>query len=228
MVIKPIKYKNRAEEKHLSQLFGAFPHFFGLKFVSKAMLIVECKHFAKTINKGSMPNKHNQAQVELLKEKVAKAKALAIIDYSGTTANDQVALRQAIKEVGGEMYVSKNTLIDIAIGKGQLSDSLSGMNAVIFSYQDEVSALKKLFEFAKDHEQVNIKQGYLTATDSGAESKVLSPAETEALSKLPGKNELIVMLMNTIKAPASGLVNVMKAGTRDLVNVLHAIAKKDN
>lgn len=174
-----------------------------------------------------MPNKYNQDQIKLLKDKVAKAKTLVVIDYSNTSANDQVKLRQAIKEAGGEMYVSKNTLIDIAVGKGKLTDSLSGMNAVVFSYQDEVSALKKLFEFAKDHKQIKIKQGYMAAEVNDGEEKILSIDEIETLSKLPSKDELIVMLIQCIKGPASGLVNVMRAGTRDLVNVLHAIAKKE-
>lgn len=173
-----------------------------------------------------MPNQHNQDQVELLKEKISKAKSLVIIDYAGTTASDQVELRQAVREAGGEMFVSKNTLIDIAVGKGKLADSLSGMSAVVFSYQDEVAALKKLFDFVEDKKKVTVKQGFMTAEANNGNEKVLSPEEVKELSKLPGKNELIVMLINTIKGPASGLVNVMKAGTRDLVGVLHAIADK--
>lgn len=173
-----------------------------------------------------MPNQHNQEQVEILKNKIAKAKSLVVIDYAGTTASDQVELRQAVKDAGGEMFVSKNTLIDVAIGKGKLADSLSGMTAVVFSYQDEVAALKKLFAFVDDKKKVTVKQGYMTAEANNGTEKVFSPAEVEELSKLPGKNELIVMLINRIKSPASGLVNVMRAGTRDLVNVLHAIADK--
>ena len=58
------------------------------------------------------------------------------------------------------------------------------------------------------------------------DDKVLSPAEVEALSKLPGKSELISMLIRTIQAPATGMVNVLQAGTRDLVQVLKAVAEK--
>lgn len=166
-----------------------------------------------------MPNKHNQAQVALLTEKVAKAQSVAIIDYSGTTVNQQVKLRQEIKEAGGEVLVTKNTLIDIAVGKGKLTDSLQGMNAIVFSYSDPVAAIKKLFAFQKDTEKLQIKQGYM-------DDKVLSIKEVENLSKLPGKNELIAMLMNVLKAPGSGLVNVLNAAPRDLVYALKAVAEK--
>ncbi|NCS97370.1 MAG: 50S ribosomal protein L10 [Candidatus Pacebacteria bacterium] len=166
-----------------------------------------------------MPSQKNQKQVEMLKAKFDNAQSVAIVDYSGTTVNDQVTLRSAITAAGGEMLVAKNTLIDIAAGKGNLSESLEGMNAVVFSNTDAVAAIKQLFAFHKDADKLTIKQGMM-------DGKVLSSAEVEALSKLPGKNELIAMLLNRLQSPATGLVNVLKAGQRDLVYALKAIAEK--
>lgn len=166
-----------------------------------------------------MPNKQNQSQVELLKQKVAQSQSVTIVDYSGTTVNDQVKLRGQLREAGAEMLVAKNTLIDIAVGKGKLSESLSGMNAIVFSYQDAVSGIKKLFDFRKETEKLEIKQGIL-------DDKVLSVAEVEQLSKLPTKNELIATLISRIQGPSYGLVNVLQAGPRNLVYALKAIADK--
>lgn len=168
-----------------------------------------------------MPNQQKQTLVKDLQEKLQKAKSLAVVDYQGTNVTEMTKLRAEIEEAGGEVYVTKNTLIDIALGKGKVSDSLKGMNAVVFSYQDAVSALKKLFEFHKDTEKLEIKQGYMPEDD-----KVLSPSEVEALSKMPSKNELIAMLLVRLKSPASGMVNVIKAGPRDLVYALSAIAEQ--
>ena len=56
--------------------------------------------------------------------------------------------------------------------------------------------------------------------------QVLSAKEVEALSKLPGKQELISMLISRLNGPAYGLANVLKAGTRNLVYALKAIADK--
>jgi large subunit ribosomal protein L10 len=168
-----------------------------------------------------MPNQKNQKMVEVLKDKIAQAKSLAIIDYSGTSANDQVKLRQAVADAGGEILVTKNTLIDIAIGKGKLSDSLQGMSAIVFSNEDEVAAIKTLFQFQKDEEKLTIKEGFM-------DDSVLSAAQVKTLSKLPGKNELISMLIRTLQAPATGMVNVLKANQRDLVYALKAIADKVN
>ncbi|MFH2118122.1 MAG: 50S ribosomal protein L10 [Candidatus Paceibacterota bacterium] len=163
-----------------------------------------------------MPSKKNLEQVEILQNKLAQAKSVVVFDYSGTSVNDQVALRSALAEVGGEMFVTKNTLIDLAIGKDKLTDSLTGMNAIVFSHEDAVSALKQLFKFHEDNGQLTIKQGFM-------DDKVLSPAEVEALSKLPSKQELISTLIIRLKGPQFGLVNVLKAGSRDLVYALRAI-----
>jgi len=166
-----------------------------------------------------MPNQHNQEQIKIIQEKLDKAKSMVIVDYSGSTVNDLTTLRNALRAAGGEMFVTKNTLIDIAVGKDKLSESLTGMNAVVFSYDDAVAGLKALFEFHKESKKLEIKQGFM-------EDKVLSTTEVEALSKLPSKSELIVMLIQRLKGPGQGLVNTLTAKTKDLVYVLKAIADK--
>jgi large subunit ribosomal protein L10 len=168
-----------------------------------------------------MPSKQNLEQIAVLQEKVKRAKTLTVIDYSGTSANDQVALRRSIKVAGGELLVTKNTLLDIAVGKGKLSDALEGMNAFVFAYEDEVAPIKALFAFQKETEKLTIKKGVMADV-------VLSAEDLERLSKLPSKSQLVATLISRIQGPAYGLVNVLKAGQRDLVNVLHAIATKSS
>ena len=73
-----------------------------------------------------MPSKDNIEQIKIIQEKIDRAKSLVIVDYSGSTVNDLTTLRNALREAGGEMFVTKNTLIDIALGKGKLTESLTG------------------------------------------------------------------------------------------------------
>jgi len=168
-----------------------------------------------------MPNKHNQAQIKLLQDKLAQAKSAVIVDYSGTSGSEQVKLRKTLKEAGGEMLVTKNTLIDLALGKGKFTASLQGMNAIIFSFEDAVAAVKKLFDFQKESDKLKIKQGILLEED-----KVLSVEEIEALSKLPSKQELLATLIARIKGPSYGLVNALSGVPRNLVYALKAISEK--
>ncbi len=166
-----------------------------------------------------MPNQHNQEQVKIVQEKLDRAASMVVIDYSGVNVKGLTDLRAALREAGGEMFVTKNTLIDIAVGKGKLTESLQGMSAAVFSYADPVAAIKALVKFHEDTDSLQIKQGFM-------DGKVLSTDEVKALSKLPGKNELIVMLIQRLKSPGQGLVNVLQANARNLVYVLKAIADK--
>ncbi len=166
-----------------------------------------------------MPSQKNHEEIKKLQTMLESAKSVIVVDYAGTTVTDQVKLRRAVANAGGQLYVTKNTLIDIAAGKGKLTESLQGMNALVLSNTDEVAAVKAVFEFHKETEKLTIKQGLL-------DDRVLSPAEVEQLSKTPGKAELISMLIARLQGPAYGLVNVLKAGQRDLVYVLKAIADK--
>lgn len=168
-----------------------------------------------------MPNQQNQSQIALLQDKVSKAQSAAIIDYSGTSVADMTKLRSEIKAAGGEVFVAKNTLIDLAFGKGNLTESLTGMNAVVFSYQDPVGAIKNLFKFHKDTDKVVIKQGFMAEG-----SKILSTAEVKTLSEMPSKDQLVAKLLMILKSPATGMVNVLKGNQRNLVYALKAIAEK--
>lgn len=167
-----------------------------------------------------MPNSKNTQNLSLIKDKLVQAKSILVVDYTGTTVNEQSEFRRQLKKVGGEFFVTKNTLIGLGFdNKPEVKTALNGMNALILSYDDEVSAVKVTYDFIKDKEKLTVKIGYL-------DGKFLTEKETKALSKTPGKQELMSMLVRTLNAPASNLVNVLKANIRDLTYVLHAIADK--
>lgn len=166
-----------------------------------------------------MPNQKNQQQLDMLKDKLTKAKAVAIVNYEGTTVADQVTLRAKLQAIGAEFLVAKNTLINLTLDKAEFAESLEGMNGIVFSYEDEVAGFKELVQFHKDTEKLTIRQGLL-------DDRVLSADQIAEISKLPSKTELIGVLMARLQSPAFGLVNVLKAGQRNLVYVLKAIADK--
>ena len=165
-----------------------------------------------------MPSTQNQTDLQILKDKLSTSKSMAVVDFAGTTVNDQVDIRRNLRGVGAELYVTKNTLINLATD-GKLKESLEGMNAVVISYEDEVGGLKVLFDWHDKNEKLTIKLGMLG-------DAVLTAADVEKLSKRPGKKELIATLISRLQGPAYGLVNVMKAGVRDLAQVMRAIEKK--
>lgn len=166
-----------------------------------------------------MPSQKNKTRLEILKNKLEKSKAFAIVNYEGTNVDEQVQLRSKLKEAGAEFFVSKNTLIELALENEDLTNVLNGMNALVFSYDDQVSAFKQVVDFHEETEKLEVKKGWM-------DDRVLSADQIIELSKLPSKDELIGQLMARLQSPASGLVNVLQAGQRDLVYVLKAIGDK--
>ena len=84
-----------------------------------------------------------------LAEKIKKAKSIAFANYHGLNANHLNQLRAKIKAAGGELAVTKNTLLARALestnyssslslrAEGQLpttSNQLTGPTSAIFSY----------------------------------------------------------------------------------------------
>lgn len=167
-----------------------------------------------------MPNAKNASQIKELEEKVARAKSIVLTNYAGLTVVQQTKLRASLKSAGGEFVVAKNTLIARVLGKEELQSSLQGQTGVLFSYEDEVKALKELVKFAKDINLPEIKEGVMAG-------QVLTHKDVMALSKLPGKEELISKMLGSLQAPGNNLASVLKAGIRDLVFALSAVANKN-
>lgn len=171
-----------------------------------------------------MPSQKNLSVVEQLENKLAQAKAVILADYRGLSVSDIQKLRSQVRQAGGSLTVAKNTLIKIALEKHQpglprgVEDALRGPTALLLSLQDEISPIKALVDFAKNHAlQIPIPKAGLL------DDKVLTAADIATLASLPSKPELIARLLHQLQAPVYGLVNVLHANLRQLVYALNAV-----
>ncbi|MBI2414222.1 50S ribosomal protein L10 [candidate division WWE3 bacterium] len=171
-----------------------------------------------------MPNNKNVALLEELKKKVSLAKSMVFADYHGLKSNQANDLRQKMKEVGGEMSISKNSLLKIALKEKNLlskeaNEVLDGPVATFFAYDDAIAAIKLLADFAKKITLPKIRGAVVDGLFANA-SKV------EILSQLPSRDQLIAKVVGGLKSPLTGFVNVIGGTRRNLVYVLSAIADK--
>lgn len=166
-----------------------------------------------------MPNAKNIAQTEMIAQKFAKAKSIILTGYAGLSVKQQTKLRAVLRSAGGEFLVAKNTLVARILQKEELSQSLKGQTGILFAYEDEVKPLKELVKFSEVENLPEIRAGLV-------EGKIFTHDEVIALSKIPGKEELISKMLGSLQAPGNNLVSVLKASMRDLVYVLSAIATK--
>ena len=172
-----------------------------------------------------MPSQKNITELNTLKEKLEKAKSLALTDYRGLTVNQATTLRQKVKKAGGELRITKNTLLKLALKDSpfKLPDEqiLTGPTAILFSFADEIAPLKAIADFAKEQELPKFKAGFL-------DDRFLTVGELEELASLPTKDQLQAKLVGCLNSPISGLANVLMGNLTKLVYVLEAIRKNQN
>jgi large subunit ribosomal protein L10 len=157
-----------------------------------------------------------------LKETLGHAKDFIFTDYRGLTVEQITSLRKQLRTREVEYKVVKNNFARIAfeqLSTPDVSAYLTGPTAVAISPKDANEVAKILFEFAKEVPALQIKGALVSGSVYGA-------AQTEAFSKLPGKLELISMLMSVMNGPARNLAAALNDIPSRLVRTVKAAADK--
>jgi large subunit ribosomal protein L10 len=159
--------------------------------------------------------------IEELAEKLRGGSAV-LVDYQGMDVAQSTQLRARSREAGVEFVVAKNTLTRRAAGEAgveDLSEYLVGPTALAFS-EDPVASAKLMAEFADQVESFALKGGLLEG------GRVLDETEVVALSRLPGREQLLAQVVGGISSPLTGLVNVLNNTVQGLVVALNQIAEQ--
>ena len=158
--------------------------------------------------------------IEELAEKLRDSSAV-LVDYQGINVAQSTQLRARSRESGIEFMVAKNTLTQRAAdqaGVEGLEKLLVGPTALAFS-DDPVAGAKLMAEFAAEIEAFELKGGLL---DGG---RVVDAEGVMALSRLPGREQLLAQVVGGISSPLTGLVTVLNNTIQGLVVALGQIAE---
>lgn len=164
-----------------------------------------------------------QAKVELvakLREMVEESVGLYLTQYQGLNVRDIDELRRQVGKTGAAMIVSKNRLMKLALQGTRaegLAEYLTGPNAAIFCTGDPVAPAKALQDFAKTHDVVTWRGGYL-------DGQIIDAAGMMKVATLPSREELLASVVGAISAPVSGLVGTLNGLLSDLVYTLQSVA----
>ena len=141
-----------------------------------------------------------------LTEQLKEACAGVIVDYKGISVADDTKLRKSLREAGVTYRVVKNTYLRFALenaGIEVLDSVLEGTTAVAFS-KDELAAAKVLCKYAKTNKDFTVKAGF-------SEGKALDADTVVALSKVPGKEDLLGMLAGSLSQLIAGFARAINA-----------------
>ena len=121
--------------------------------------------------------------------------AIIVCDYKGLTVSELESVRKMARESEAQVKVVKNKLAAIALANaGQEAVELIDTNLVVWG-DDQIATCKVADKFATEYtDKFVIKSGLL-------EGKVVELATINAMAKLPGREELLGMLLNVWNAP---------------------------
>lgn len=163
--------------------------------------------------------------VKNITDQLKSASSAVFIDYTGMGVVAQQDLKKRLRESGGQMFVAKNTLIQIA-GKeagypeDAITDSiLSGQTAVVLAGDDAVAPIQILGKFVTEKETAQMKAGVVEGVFQDKNGLL-------KISKLPGKEELQAKVVGAVAAPMYGLVGTLQGNLNKLVWILKEASTK--
>jgi large subunit ribosomal protein L10 len=157
--------------------------------------------------------------VEELGEKLKRADALFLAEYSGMNVAQVSKLRRELDKAGGEFKVAKNTLLKIAAGGTQaeaMKDDFAGPNAIVCSYKDPVAVAKVLAVVAKEVPLLKLKTGLLG-------TQRLKPQDILNLATIPSREVLVAKLLGLMLGMPQRLVGALNWNLVQLMLTLNAI-----
>lgn len=163
------------------------------------------------------------AVVEEIRQRFESADAALLTEYRGLGVGDIAEVRNALREVGSEYKVLKNTLARIAAresGMDELVGMLEGPTAIAFIHGDAAAAAKALATAAKKFPVLVIKGGMLKG------GKVIDADQAKVLASLEPREVQLAKIAMMMNQPVQLTVNVFAALLRDLGSMLAQVVEK--
>ncbi len=145
--------------------------------------------------------------IEAAKKTLGEYNDFIFTEYRGMTVEQITRLRDKLREKDSAVKVIKNNFARIAfegMDITNVSEYLKGPTAIAMAKQDSNETAKILFDFAQEIPALKIKGALVN-------KEIYDAAKTEAYSKVPGKKQLIAMLMSAINGPAQKLAATLQA-----------------
>ena len=167
-----------------------------------------------------MTREEKQAFVAEFEERLGRADAFFLTDFTGLNVQAMTSLRSQLKKSGAEYLVVKNRLVKRALEDTEIPDIsrfLEGPTGVVFGDGDVVAAAKTVTDFAKENgDKPVFKVGVL-------DTSVLDAAQIGRVATLPPREELLSQVAGVLSAPMSALVGAMSGKLQEMAGLVDAL-----
>ena len=165
------------------------------------------------------PNAAKAAVVTEVKQMLSGVDAALITEYRGLSVGSLATLRRALRPLGAEYKVYKNTLVKIAARDGEMAaiDGMVGGPVAIAFVNGEVSAVAKaLRDFAKENTALKLMGAVV-------DGKAVDAKGVKALADLPPREVLLAQFAGMLQAPLNKTANLLQAPMRKVAYGLKSL-----
>ncbi|MGC5048008.1 50S ribosomal protein L10 [Micrococcus porci] len=165
-----------------------------------------------------MATSAKESAVAELTDLFRSSSAAVLTEYRGLTVSELKQLRDSIRQ-DATYSVAKNTLTEIAAkeaGVEGLDAHLAGPTAIAFVTGDPVTVAKALRDFAKDHDKLVLKGGYM-------DGQPLDEADIEKLADLESREVLLAKFAGAMKGSMSKAAALFQAPLSKTARTVEAL-----
>ncbi|MFN3604000.1 MAG: 50S ribosomal protein L10 [Leptonema sp. (in: bacteria)] len=177
-----------------------------------------------------MPSAKNIELLNEIQQYLNDKPNFIVTTYSGLSVEEITQLRKKLRQKSVIFKVVKNNLVKIALKNSkhhqfdsskQTENLFVGPVAITFVGEEMPSVAKLLFGESQQNEKIKIKGGYY-------EGKFLDENQMKAISNLPTKEELLVMIARGLNTPAQKIAIGIKEILTKLARGIQEVAEKNN
>jgi large subunit ribosomal protein L10 len=171
------------------------------------------------------PRPEKVAVVDEVRQRFTGSSAALLTEYRGLDVAALAQLRGALRAVGSEYKIYKNTLVRFAVRAAGLDieDLLVGPTAIAFIREgpdwqpaDPVLVAKALRDFARTNPSLVVKGGVMDGAP-------LSPEQARALADVQPREVLLSRLAGGLAAPMQSFASLLQALPRNFAYGLKAL-----
>lgn len=165
-----------------------------------------------------MNRAQKEEMVASIRAAFESAKSVILANHSGIDVNTVNELRAEFRANNVQYRVVKNTLAKLALKDTDLdtiADLFRGPTAIAYSEEDAVSPAKVIKDFASEHDEYEVRGGYL-------DGNVLNADGVRELADMPTKDEMRSKVLSLFQAVPTKFVRTLNAAPSDFVQLLGA------
>jgi len=169
-----------------------------------------------------MSKSMNAAMIQAVVGDLEGCDSCVLIGCDGWTSSETLTVRSKLREKGFRMRVVKNTLAGVAFERRNmngLGTRLNGPSAVVYGGDGAIAIAKHLVEESKTNKKLKIHGAW-------SEGEVLDGAGVTALSKVPGRMELLAMTLSGMFGAVSGMSANLDGPLTEMHGLLEALVKQ--